>query len=124
MNERDIHRLTAALKNSGADDVSVEDGRHHMLFFSVGGNKANPIVISKTPSDRHARVKVAADIRREFKKLGFAPPTVAALGAVVGAAYTGYLAKILTYGAHAKALRRESIWALLNEWDKDGEKSV
>ena len=64
----------SALKDSGAEEISVEDGRHDMLLFSIQGRKASPIIISKTPPDRFGRVNVAADTRREFNRLGLMPP--------------------------------------------------
>lgn len=109
------------MNGAGAEDVAVENGKHHKLFFSIKGCKAHPIVISKTPSDRFARVKVAADIRREFKRLGVLPPTVSALGAAIGgiAGSVGWVGGIVSkVGSFHR--RRESIWDLLDEWEGDG----
>jgi hypothetical protein len=117
MNDRDLRRLVSAMNGAGAEDVAVENGRHHKLFFSIKGCKAHPVIISKTPSDRFARVKVAADIRREFKRLGVLPPTVSALGAAIG----GIVGSIVTFGGTRK--RHESIWDLLDEWERDGRKN-
>jgi hypothetical protein len=114
MNDRDLRRLVSAMNGAGAEDVAVENGKHHKLFFSIKGCKAHPIVISKTPSDRFARAKVAADIRREFKRLGILPPSVSALGGVIG----GIIGGIVTIGAVRRI--RESIWDLLDEWERDG----
>jgi hypothetical protein len=115
--------LVSALKRSGAEDVAVEDGKHHMLFFSIRGSKATPIVISKTPSDRNAGAKVAADIRREFKRLDLQPPTTTSIvglfGWVVTGGFVGNLAGLTAKGKAALSpIGGQSIWDLLDEWER------
>lgn len=122
MSEKNLNRLLSALIRSGAEDVALKRGKHHKLLFSIGGRKAGPIIISCTPSDRSAGVKVAADIRREFKRLGVLPPPMAAIGAYASVTGTpGVFARIVgaiaaRIGSHKGG---ESIWTLLDEFEKD-----
>src|SRR5690242_15700881 len=79
MTDRNTRVLVTTLKESGADDISIRNGKHHILFFSFLFRvpRRLQIVISKTPSDRNARKKVASDIRRECRRLGMEPPMMA-----------------------------------------------
>jgi hypothetical protein len=70
-----IRAIVKALKDIGCHDVSYRDGKHYVLWFSFEGKMADPVTISKTPSDRNAVAAIAADIVRSLKRLG-AEPTI------------------------------------------------
>ena len=102
MNESERRRLLAALKNVGAEEISLKKNGHYKLKFSNDGNKSRIITIASTPSDRRAWENMVSTIRNELKRIG-----------LVDQRFTCRL--ILTSGPRPE----DAIWNLLDEWERD-----
>jgi hypothetical protein len=68
-----ILAVKRAMEEIGCHDVDLISGKHYQLRFSYEGKKANPIFVSKTPSDLNVSHKIAGDVVCELKRLGASP---------------------------------------------------